>query len=74
MEGVMEKLKPCPFCGHVPEIHGTSNETGFCNFYSVRCMNPKCSASCVSVLDKTKAKVVRRWNMRVVSNGDDIEF
>ena len=62
MEDTIEKLKPCPFCGKLPEI---LERSGFRNdFYIIRCNNEKCPASCVSVMNKSLAEAVDRWNAR----------
>lgn len=59
MEDVIERLKPCPFCGKVPKIILSDSK-----FHIIRCQNEKCPASCVSVMDKSIKKLVKRWNSR----------
>lgn len=62
MEDVMERLKPCPFCGQVPELKTFTGES--CTFYYIRCANPECPATCASVQDKESSKAAARWNKR----------
>lgn len=48
-------LKPCPFCGHVPE----SGQYGF-DLFIVRC--PECN--CVQQISSSEEKAVQAWNKR----------
>ena len=57
----MKKLKPCPFCGEIPEIHGSNNK------YYTTCINPSCKIVVETVNKNTKAEVVKDWNTRAES-------
>lgn len=61
MEDVIERLKPCPFCGKVPKIILSDSVK---KFRIIRCQNENCPASCVSVMDLSIKKLVKRWNSR----------
>lgn len=51
-----EELKPCPFCGSVPEYHEHIGK--HLRIYSVRC---KCGACRVG---KSKENAIMLWNRR----------
>ena len=54
-------LKPCPFCGEVPQIepwHGGAKTRRM-----ISCSNEFCRAS-PSVCENTRAKAKAAWNMR----------
>ena len=58
-------LRPCPFCGTVPEIEEAKSKGGLfrkkTTFFYVRC--PVCRAT--SGVDYKKNKVAHLWNRRV---------
>lgn len=72
MEDIVERLKPCPFCGHKPKLFGSMSESTNRGFFSIRCVNLNCPASSVSVMDKQSDKAAARWNTR--ANKADEEF
>lgn len=58
----MAKLKPCPFCGVVPEVHYYIN--GDKKYYYIACGNQFCRINPSTDYHVTKAVVVREWNRR----------
>lgn len=68
----MEKLKPCPFCGLVPEIEDHSNQAAYgCDpdYWWLECKNKSCPALKVSVPAGCKKDVIRAWNTRPLEGG-----
>lgn len=61
-----EKLKRCPFCGHVGEI--TYKEA--LGTWVVECANPSCMASYMLGMDYgTEEEAIEAWNRRI-ADGD----
>lgn len=70
---MMATVKPCPFCGHEPEVGPADDSRGSCWGY-VKCVNERCPAQPevedgIGVNDergrrKYIAAAVRRWNRR----------
>lgn len=60
---MMEKLKPCPFCGKTPGIeHWSSGGM----MYMVKCNNPDCPVPVVSYpVGYNLSEVISEWNRRV---------
>lgn len=61
----MYKLKPCPFCGGMPEliVESSYDATGLYaveNYYSIACT--RCFARSGKICDKEKAE--EAWNRR----------
>lgn len=56
----MIELKPCPFCGEMPIIHG--GESGG---YYIECINGDCTCLPISWSYETKEKAIEAWNRRV---------
>ena len=52
----MQKLKPCPFCGHIGLLHET-----FPEFFFARCSS--CDAK--TSVRKGKKEAIKLWNTRV---------
>lgn len=71
MEDVVERLKPCPFCGQKPKLLGHVGEANRTSFFAIRCVNLKCPASCVAVMDKESDKAAAKWNTRVATGYTD---
>lgn len=57
---VTSKLKPCPFCGIIPELTYMKSIDKY--FYS--CPNEKCPCSPLTYAHKNKGVVARAWNRR----------
>lgn len=53
----MAELKPCPFCGGIPEICGGGGEEGY---FWVYCFS--CGAEMKG--DEIKEKAIEAWNRR----------
>lgn len=56
-----EKMKPCPFCGIVPDIetwHG-----GKPTKHMVSCCNDECPCA-PQCTGQTRAEAIHRWNIR----------
>lgn len=54
------ELKPCPWCGVVPEV-----KQDFDNEWYVSCVEEECSMSVNTGLDKlTREQAIERWNRR----------
>lgn len=64
----MSKLKPCPFCGVVPEVQKRTN--GEKEYYHIACENLYCRINPGTDYHVTKDVVVREWNRRA-SDGSD---
>lgn len=59
---MMEKLKPCPFCGSEAKVKGNIMFGG----YSVICLNEKCGAHVFFYgAETSRSANERRWNRRV---------
>lgn len=55
----MSELKPCPFCGTIPESGSFDDET-----YSIRCSNNQCAGSPSTCECATAAEAIAAWNTR----------
>ena len=55
----MSELKPCPFCGEMPIIHG--EESGD---YYIECINVGCACLPTSCFYETKEQAIEAWNRR----------
>ena len=53
-----DKLAPCPFCGHIPQLIDYSDEY---DYWELDCMNCPCR-----FISKTKEGVISQWNIRIV--------
>ena len=51
-------LKPCPFCGDMPDYH--TNKSGI----TIRCMSDKCGVYVYTEGRATKAIARKSWNTR----------
>lgn len=59
---MMEKLKPCPFCGSEARVQTAAM---FRNCYSIVCMNTKCGAHVFFYgAEATKNMTAKHWNRR----------
>ena len=56
---MMDKLKPCPFCGGAAKIHRRQ----FC-LYSVCCVDTRCMGHNLYIMFKTKREAIEAWNRR----------
>lgn len=61
-----ERLKPCPFCGEVPEFRRNLNShetmTGSCWKYVIQCKTGDCLS--VYAQSDNKRTITRTWNTR----------
>ena len=57
---VTNELKPCPFCGSIPQLILGEGMFDGNEMYFVRCMNPQCRAEMVG--SETKEQAITRWN------------
>lgn len=59
-----EELKPCPFCGGVAKLYGSSKitGTGFKHYQIVVCLNDDCG--CRTGFCETVADAIEKWNTR----------
>lgn len=73
-------LKPCPFCGQVPELVATNTDIGggdFCKVFLIWCKTKNCIIIRVTELgesgykqgdtqtnEQAEQKVITRWNTR----------
>lgn len=69
----MEKLKPCPFCGALPELRTATANRRVMNTRTVlRCTNPECylhyngptSWHCGDTEEHAKQRLTTWWNRR----------
>ena len=56
----MSNVKPCPFCGELPDVEYFDD----IKKYWVTCNNPKCRIQPHTDAHASKAVVVREWNRR----------
>jgi Lar family restriction alleviation protein len=54
------KLKPCPFCGEMPELVEYGIELEACY---IECVNIECSITVITV-GGDKKEVIKEWNTR----------
>ena len=52
-------IKPCPFCGEVPDL-----EVSMCEF-SIACNNKKCLVQPDCWLGANKSRAIKKWNKRI---------
>lgn len=58
------KIKPCPFCGKIPELEKEKNISGHQHF-AIYCLNLDCPMDDVWVnCCPTKEKAIELWNTR----------
>jgi len=57
------KLKPCPFCGVVPEVDGYMDMATNIDYGVVRCANIKCPVL-PEARRKTRGMAINAWNRR----------
>lgn len=59
-----KELKPCPFCGGVAKLYGSSKitGTGFKHYQIVVCLNDDCG--CRTGFCETVADAIEKWNTR----------
>ena len=60
---MIEKLRPCPFCGSEAELHTDPED----EFWEVDCLNIDCIL-CKTRYYATKQEAIKAWNRRI---GDD---
>ena len=63
-----EKLKPCPFCGAIPDIkrlHLSNHKISF----SIVCFNTNCFVKPMSEWFNTEEKAIEAWNRRANNEG-----
>lgn len=60
-----EPLKPCPFCGVVPELQHWGH-------WSIECASDRCPASIASVINTEAAEAVAQWNTRVEAKAAEL--
>lgn len=59
---MMERLKPCPFCGGEAKVKRDMLNV---NFFSVICLNMKCGAHVFFYgAESSRSANERRWNQR----------
>lgn len=59
---MMERLKPCPFCGGEARV---KSDILFPNFFSVICLNEKCGAHVFFYgAERSRSENAHRWNRR----------
>ena len=54
-----EKLKPCPFCGEIPEVLKYEEK------YYISCRDYNCKVNPITNFRKTKKTVIKYWNKRL---------
>lgn len=59
-------VKPCPFCGAIPEVDISLDEDKEQPYY-VHCSNPDCPAQECSCWSETLEGAVDKWNTRYTS-------
>lgn len=57
-EGMMDELKPCPWCGKAPTVER------LLWLYMVSCVNPGCPVMPHTTFCRTRARAIRLWNRR----------
>lgn len=57
MTALNDTLRPCPFCGHAPEL------SKFMKIFTVRCSNDDCAMLCEASGTNVQV-VIDRWNRR----------
>lgn len=60
MDELMDELKPCPFCGHEPEVGGSENVGGRGPYWYVECRQCGASVFGSEYIDKA----IENWNRR----------
>lgn len=60
----MEELKPCPFCGQIPELHEWHNKKDVITF-QVCCENEDCTCRPFTREYIRIIPVIEAWNCRV---------
>lgn len=71
---MVDKLKPCPFCGSKAELYQNIKEDGTGDFngrYFVRC--DPCDLVIDSAWDVPEAEAIAAWNRRTPANGEQVE-
>ena len=61
----MSKIKPCPFCGVIPEVSiYTSPKSNDGRLFQVSCWNENCTCEVHSGEKVTKKLAIDAWNTR----------
>jgi hypothetical protein len=64
------KLKPCPFCGHTPNILITKCKANNFSSYKVKCLEFDCRVNPATTNCMTETQAKNIWNKRG-ENGSD---
>lgn len=64
------KLRPCPFCGEIPNMIETRSLDNVL-FYIVRCINDVCSIAPTTSPYLHKQSAIYAWNTRHNEGGND---
>ena len=65
-----EELKPCPFCGEIPELRFV-RDIGIWRYgWQVRCCNKNCSATVQTDYHCFRSIAIKDWNERKEQNGN----
>lgn len=65
---MIDKLKPCPFCGGKPFIDKDKCFDGTF-VYQISCVNRECDVSIKTKWRATKKEAIEAWNRRENNNG-----
>lgn len=60
-ENRMEKLLPCPFCGHEVELKSLGGDG---QNWAIICLTCNCACSEMGVSGETKEEIIKAWNRR----------
>ena len=58
----MNELRPCPFCGRLPNI--VERKTQKSSFFCVECKNINCQILVSTLPCKTEETAIEAWNRR----------
>lgn len=58
-----DELKPCPFCGKIPEIIISKNSNSK-SFYRVECKRMSCTVLASTFAYSTENEAIEAWNRR----------
>lgn len=64
-------LKPCPFCGEIPNMTETISLDNISTFYVVHCINDFCSIAPATSPYCNEQSAIYAWNTRHNEGGND---
>lgn len=65
------KLKPCPFCGEIPNIMKARSLDNISTFYIVHCVNDVCSIVPMTSPYYNEQSAIDAWNTRHNGGGNN---